>query len=460
MSVIIKLLSKFDNSGIKKAQSGFSGLGKTLGALGVGFGLNSIINFAKDATKGFEQAQIASSKLSNVMESMGVGKSTKRVDAYAESLQNLVAVDADVIKGAQTQLATFGNLAMSADVTGGMFDRATVAALDLASVFGGDAKSKAVQLGKAMQDPVRGITALRKSGVDFTKQEQQKIKTLVESNRVLEAQDMILKVIEKQVGGTAAAGASVFDRMKLSMDSVSDSIGEILLPYMQDFTNFLISDVIPNVQSFFKDLSDPKSEAGQAFLNIKSAVEQTYKGVKDFFALFGDGDAMKGFGNVASELVKALPALLALKGIMVLASAGTAIANLAKAVGLISAGNVANNSPLAAVGKNKWVNVAVKAAVPLAVTMAGLEMIDEGFTKPENREALANNAKSKFPAYNPGMNKGIFISKDGKNSAGIPVNNNITINVTGGDPKVLINALKKYVSQNGNVPFYLQKPKG
>jgi hypothetical protein len=42
MSVIIKLLSKFDNSGIKKAQSGFSGLGKTLGAIGIGFGIKQI----------------------------------------------------------------------------------------------------------------------------------------------------------------------------------------------------------------------------------------------------------------------------------------------------------------------------------------------------------------------------------------------------------------------------------
>jgi hypothetical protein len=36
--------------------------------------------------------------------------------------------------------------------------------------------------------------------------------------------------------------------------------------------------------------------------------------VKEFFAFFGDGDAVKGFGNVMSSLLSALPALLASEG--------------------------------------------------------------------------------------------------------------------------------------------------
>jgi hypothetical protein len=36
--------------------------------------------------------------------------------------------------------------------------------------------------------------------------------------------------------------------------------------------------------------------------------------------------------------------------------------------------------------------------------------------------------------------------------------NNVTINVQGGDPKVLVNTLSQYVKQNGSLPFNLSNP--
>jgi ribosomal protein L12E/L44/L45/RPP1/RPP2 len=452
MSLILKMLSKFDDSGIRKAKSSFGGLNKTLGAVGLGLGLGQIANYATNAVKGFEQAQIASSKLASVMQSMGVGMATQRVDAYAESLQDLTAVDADIIKGAQTKLATFANLNMTINKSGGAFDRATVAAIDLAAAGFGSIESNAVQLGKALNDPVKGLTALTRSGITFTAKEKDKIKTLVATNKTLEAQDLILKAIEKQVGGTAEAGVSVFDRLNRSMESVSDEVGQILLPYMKDFADFLMKDVVPNVKSFLQDVSNPDTQAGKTFLQIKTAVEQTYNGVRDFFALFGDGDAMKGFGNVATQLVKALPALLALKGIFMLASAGNSIANLAKSIALMTGARAAGDTPIGAVGKNKLVGVAIKAAIPLAVTFASLSAIDEEFSDPEKRKALAEGVKSKFPAYNPSMNKGKFVGKDGRDSSG-----NLVVNIynTAVDPKAAVDALSKYLKKNGSLPAQL-----
>jgi phage-related protein len=194
------------------------------------------------AAKGLEEAEIASAKLNNVLSSMGYEKSVKRVDAYAESLQNLTAVDADVIKATQTKLATFANLTATVDTVGGSFDRATVAALDLAAAGFGSAETNAVQLGKALEDPIKGITALARSGVTFTEQEKEKIKVLVESGEILEAQNMVLGAIEKQVGGTAAASASSFDKIKLSLDGVADAIGTGVLP--------LIDMLTPKLQAF------------------------------------------------------------------------------------------------------------------------------------------------------------------------------------------------------------------
>jgi hypothetical protein len=166
---------------------------------------------------------------------MGFKEATDRVSAYAESLEKSLAVDADVIKATQTKLATFGKLTQSVNEAGGAFDRATVAAIDMAAAGFGSAESNAVALGKALEDPIKGITALAKSGVTFTEQEKDKIKVLVASNKLLEAQDMVLAAIEKQVGGTAKASASSFDKMKFSLAGISDTFGELVLPAIDKF---------------------------------------------------------------------------------------------------------------------------------------------------------------------------------------------------------------------------------
>jgi len=256
-AVVSSDLRKFGNT----AKQVGNNLNRALGAAGLGLGIASLSRYLVTATQGFEKAQIASRKLGSVLESMGVGTATARVDAYAESLQNLVGIDADVIKGTQTILGTFSGLTSTIDKAGGVFDRATVAAFDLASAGIGTAERNAIQLGKALQDPIRGLTSLRKSGVTFTEQEKAKIKTLVESNRTLEAQDLILSAIETQVGGTAAAGASSFARLQLTFDSIADTIGESLLPAVQQFNTFLNS---PSGKRNVKQIADIFVSVGKA----------------------------------------------------------------------------------------------------------------------------------------------------------------------------------------------------
>jgi hypothetical protein len=449
MSVIIKLLSKFDDSGLKKAKSGFGGLQKTLGAVGIGLGLGQIANYATNAVKGFEAAEIASSKLASVMKSMGVGMATERVDAYAESLQDLTAVDADIIKGAQTKLATFANLNKTIDKSGGAFDRATKASIDLAAAGFGSIEGNAVALGKALNDPIKGIASLTRNGITFTAKEKEKIKTLVEGNKILEAQDLVLKAIEKQVGGTAEAGVSVFEKMNRSMESVSDEVGKILLPYMKDFANFLLKDVVPNVKSFLQDLSNPDTEAGKTFVQIKDAVTSAYNGVRDFFALFGNGDAMKGFANIVTSLVQALPALLALKGIMMLASGGKAIANLVTAMSII-AGKTAPPVPPAAVFNPATAIVASQVGTYVAASAAqditNKEAVKKGVTFDIVSATFTGSMALPRP-LNP--QPGDLLGLRGNRPT------TVNINVTKADPKATVDALSAYLKQNGSLPSQL-----
>ena len=251
MSIKINLITDYMGAGVQKAIKEFKQLETTgqkaqfairKAAVPAGAALAAFGGFMVNAAKGAEDARIANQKLGNVFKSMGVPQASARVSAYAEQLEKVVAVDADVIKATQTKLATFSNLTKTVNTAGGAFDRATKASLDLASAGFGTAESNAVQLGKALQDPIKGITALAKAGVTFTDQEKEKIRTLVESGKMLEAQEVVLRAIEKQVGGTAEASASSFAKMKFAIAGVSDTFGDALLP--------VIDELAPKLQEF------------------------------------------------------------------------------------------------------------------------------------------------------------------------------------------------------------------
>ena len=254
MAVSLPIVSEFDGKGIKKAIAEFKQLETTgqkaqfalkKAALPAAAALGAVAVMAKSTIAAGEAAATSNARIAQINESMGLfGKTTEKVNnrivEYANATARATGVDQNQIKLAQAKLLTFGQLAKSADTAGGAFDRATKAAIDMGAAGFGDAATNAVQLGKALQDPIKGITALAKSGVTFTEQEKEKIQTLVESNKLLEAQDMVLKAIETQVGGTAEATANDSDKMKVAFSQLSESIGIILLPLFAKLTAVMV----------------------------------------------------------------------------------------------------------------------------------------------------------------------------------------------------------------------------
>jgi hypothetical protein len=254
MAVSIPIISEFDSKGIQKAINEFKsleGAGKKAqfalkkAALPAAAALGAVGLAAKSAIAAGEAAATANARIAQINKSMGLfGDSTDKVNErlieYANITARATGVDQNQIKATQAKLLTFGALAKTADEAGGAFDRATKAAIDMAAAGFGEASMNAVQLGKALNDPIKGITALAKSGVTFTEQEKDKIAVLVESGKILEAQEMVLKAIETQVGGTAEATANDSDKMKVAFSQVSESIGLILLPLFQQLSAILI----------------------------------------------------------------------------------------------------------------------------------------------------------------------------------------------------------------------------
>jgi phage-related protein len=237
-------LSKFGGSAKKFGIAAAAGLAAAGAAAAV---------VGKQLIAAGEAASTSNARIKQIADSMGLfgnqaGAVTDRLVKLAEATARNTGVDQNAIKLTQAKLLTFGELAKTAGEVGGSFDRATQAAIDLAAAGFGEASQNAVQLGKALQDPIKGITALAKSGVTFTEAEKERIQTLVESNKVGEAQALILAAIETQVGGTAEATANASDRMKVAFSQVQERLGKALLPIFERFTKFLLDDVFPALQ--------------------------------------------------------------------------------------------------------------------------------------------------------------------------------------------------------------------
>ena len=307
-----------------------TGMGLALGAIGALAG--ALFTFLPNFIKMGEEARKSELRLGNIAKQMGLfgdntGKVTKRLSDYAEAISFATGVDDELVRSAEAILLTFKELAKTADVTGGAFDRATIAAVDLAAAGFGDAESNAKQLGKALQDPIKGLTALRKAGVTFTDAERKKIKALVESGKLLKAQEMILGAIETQVGGTAAATASATDKMNARFEAVVETMSLALLPAVDEIatqmTEWLdsvegkkaIEDLTKQLKEFgawvtspegtqaIKDFANSVAALATAAVNVGKGFQAVYTALKqigDWFSTPGGKAWVKNFSGGSS----------------------------------------------------------------------------------------------------------------------------------------------------------------
>jgi hypothetical protein len=229
-----------------KVSSVSSGIGKAIGGIAIALGFTGIVSGLKDAVRGAEEAKVANDRIDAIAKSMDLfGNNTKRttdrIKEFADQQELLVGVEAEVIKATQAKLLTFKEVATSADKMGGAFDRATILAQDLAAAGFGEATANATQLGKALNDPINGISALSRVGLTFTEDQKNVIRSLQETGDMAGAQTVILAELERQVGGTAAATVTDSQKMALAFGAVSDEIGTALLPLLNEFTTWLTS---------------------------------------------------------------------------------------------------------------------------------------------------------------------------------------------------------------------------
>jgi phage-related protein len=312
MAISLPIVSKFDPSGMKQAQGALKGFTKSLGgiavAIGAAFSVRAISNFAKESVGIAEAAATAQARLEAVAKATGTfgaetQKVTDRLGEFAKSQEMRLAVDDKVIKGVQAQLLSFKALGASADEVGGAFDRATVAAFDMAAAGFGSAEGNATALGKALENPIKGVTALARMGTTFTDQQREQIRVLQESGDLLGAQELILAEVESQYGGVAAATANASDKLGIAFDNIKEQAGTALLPVFAE----LVEGILPVTEALGEQLAGAFTELAPVLTDI---VKELPGLIKSFMPL------IPVLGNVAAiffELIsKVLPPFVSL----------------------------------------------------------------------------------------------------------------------------------------------------
>ena len=245
-----------------KASSSFSGMGTVMSGVlqGVGQALGGFAmqmgSKALGAVTDFVSGSIGEASAWNSVfaQTQAVVKSTGEAagltaDEMGEMASSMSAsageslFSDDAILGAQNVLATFTN------IKGQNFGSATQSILDMSQALGMDLDSAAMQVGKALNDPVAGLAALSRSGVQFTAEQEAMIKAMVEAGNVAGAQEVMMAELNTQFGGSAAAAVDTYAGqqvvLKEKFADIQQTLGSALMPILMEFGTFMSDTVVP-----------------------------------------------------------------------------------------------------------------------------------------------------------------------------------------------------------------------
>lgn len=239
-------LTELEGTGSGVADSlgdAFEGLGGIIAAAAGAFALGSFFAAA-------ERIDSIAGVTTTLLETTGnvAGITADEIVGLGDSIEGLTGIESELVQEASNVLLTFKNVRNEVGEGNDIFNRAIRAGSDLSAVLGGEMSGSALQLGKALQDPIKGLTVLGRAGVTFTEDQKALVKSLVEQGDLLSAQKVILEELEGQVGGAAAASVKATDQIRNAIGRVTDEIGAGLLPAADELAERLpaiIDDLVP-----------------------------------------------------------------------------------------------------------------------------------------------------------------------------------------------------------------------
>jgi len=238
--VIVEFIAKVDDlrKGFKETEASAQSTGDKLKSFGKvalvaagAAGLAALTYTLHTGVQEFEDHAKAAAQTAAVLKSTGGAAhvTASHVEDLAGKLLQVSGVDDEVIQGGENILLTFRSIRNEVGKGNDIFDQATKATLDLSVALGKDMQSSAILVGKALNDPVRGLSALRRVGVQFTKAQEDMIKNMVKSGNTIGAQKLILAELNKEFGGSAqAAGKTLPGQLNILKQNFNNLAGEIV----------------------------------------------------------------------------------------------------------------------------------------------------------------------------------------------------------------------------------------
>jgi phage-related protein len=251
-----------DASDAKRAlddtESSAGRFGGTMGKMGLAAaaGIGAAVVGLKSLYDAADESRKIGALTAQVIKSTGgaAGVSAQQVGDLAGAIAAKTGVDDEAIQSGQNLLLTFTNVKNGVGAGNDIFNQATKTMTDMSVALGTDASASAIQLGKALNDPVKGVSALQKVGVSFTADQKEQIKTLVASGNTMGAQKVILNELGKEFGGAAEAAATPLGKLQQRAGDVAEKLGGFLLPIVDKAATWFMDKLMPAVTSLWNEL--------------------------------------------------------------------------------------------------------------------------------------------------------------------------------------------------------------
>lgn len=253
------------DAGGKKLSGGMSRHFKGIAASLAGvFAVTKGVEFFKGMIDEATEAQKVSRQTAAVIKSTGgvANVSAKDIDRLTASLSAKAGIDDEIIAGGANMLLTFKNIRNEAGKGNDIFNQTTKATLDMSVAMGKDLRSSSVMVGKALNDPIKGITALTRVGVTFTEGQKEQIKRMTESGNVMGAQRMILKELNSEFAGSAEAQATPAEKAAVAWGNFKELLGTSVMPIVGRVADLITTKIVPALTRFVEGMKNGTGVGG------------------------------------------------------------------------------------------------------------------------------------------------------------------------------------------------------
>ncbi|QJD53425.1 tape measure protein [Microbacterium phage Lynlen] len=179
-----------------------------------------------------------------LLKNTGIESSVERINKYTLALSKVSGISEEELQAAGNSVLKFGNV--SAD----QLQRATHSINNLGAA-GKDVAGVGEMLGKALADPTKAATLLRRAGIQLTEQQKEQITAFTEAGDLASAQNVILTSLEDTYGGMAEAAGNTLtgklNKLNNAWENMAGSMVEMVLPAVS-----WIADAIAGLMDFME----------------------------------------------------------------------------------------------------------------------------------------------------------------------------------------------------------------